>query len=168
MKKSKQLVEKYVFKLETEEEAKAWVAYVRSRIQELDKKHNAPSCTDVSAEVTANGWVELAIKTEFYHSGYLMKIIYPERLPLIKRELFIAIEDLDISTRVKNILISMGCKNLGDVLCVTQGNFGSILHAGRKSWYELAEMVERYGFSPEHPAENWVFGDTDTNLMLQE
>lgn len=169
--KNMKSMKKYVFKLATKEEADAWVKYVKERIAAFDKRRNSLVPTEVASDTSEEGGVVLLVGNDLYSN--IVEQIYPVSVSPLETQdvnrLFLSIDELDVpdrSGRVKTVLKSLGCKNLGDVLFITEKQFKSHKLAGKKTWFWCCDTIEQYGFKPEKPLKGWSFGNVEYNNRL--
>ena len=166
MKKNNSFLETYSFRLGSEREAKAWAEYVKSRVEVLDKWHDSPHSTQVTEEIK-DGKVIIRIDSPFYHAGYIMSMIYPVMESLLNpKVLFYSLDEIGLCGRAKQAFQKLGCKNLGDTLCISAEKFLSLPKVGKTSWIRYMDVLEQYDLKEECPVKNWSFGNQKVNAEL--
>ena len=166
MKKNHSFLETYSFTLGSEREAKAWAEYVKSRVEVLDKWHDSPYSTQVTEEIK-NRKVIIKIDSPFYPAGYVMSMIYPVMETLLNpKVLFYSLDEIRLCGRAKQAFQKLGCKNLGDTLCISAEKFLSLPKVGKSSWRRYTDILGQYGLKEECSVKNWSFGNQKVNAEL--
>lgn len=71
------------------------------------------------------------------------------------RELFIPLSALNISARLKKVLINLNCEYLGDVLTISKTELCLNKMIGKKTWLKLCDLVEEFNFSVNSYPKSW-------------
>lgn len=159
-------IETYSFKFEAKEDAEAWIAFVKQRIKTFDQKYGVFPKTKVFHKILESGEAIISFETTYYEKEYLIKMVMPTILSVpsssitlkaedLPRKLFIPLSALNISARLKKVLINLNCEYLGDVLTISKTELCLNKMIGKKTWLRLCDFVEEFNFSVNSYPKSW-------------